>query len=287
MALSDNHRPKVTPKFSIITTCKGRLRDLKQSLPTFLAQRDAEVIVVDYDCPDRTAAYLTEHAPQVVAVVVEDKPRFHLSHARNLGAARAAGEFLLFLDADISIMPGFTAQLSSLMKSGLYGVFEGRDSIRGSCVVDHALFERVGGYDETFEGYGGEDLDFYYRLAVAGGRQITLARENIVSVIEQSTQQRERFRGNNLRLQYVRAMTYFQAKATIMKLAGSRELSPEVRRQIFAMVDQQVASLLEGTRDLKLRFHLPDLFDDKAAGAGVFADLEFSRSILVEVRRKT
>jgi hypothetical protein len=44
----------MTPKFSIVTTWKGRLRDLQQSLPTFVSQAAAEVVVVDYDCPEGT-----------------------------------------------------------------------------------------------------------------------------------------------------------------------------------------------------------------------------------------
>jgi len=44
----------MAPKFSIVTTCKGRLGNLQQSLPTFVAQAAAEVVVVDYDCPEST-----------------------------------------------------------------------------------------------------------------------------------------------------------------------------------------------------------------------------------------
>ena len=44
----------MAPKFSIVTTCKGRLGNLKQSLPTFVAEAAAEVVVVDYDCPEGT-----------------------------------------------------------------------------------------------------------------------------------------------------------------------------------------------------------------------------------------
>ncbi len=46
---------RAKPKFSIITTCKGRLEHLKQTLPAMLAQKDSEVIVVDYSCPHGTA----------------------------------------------------------------------------------------------------------------------------------------------------------------------------------------------------------------------------------------
>ena len=44
----------MTPRFSIITTCKGRLENLKHTLPKFLRQENTEVVVVDHDCPDHT-----------------------------------------------------------------------------------------------------------------------------------------------------------------------------------------------------------------------------------------
>src|ERR1700674_5706017 len=105
----------MTPQFSIITTCKGRLGDLKLSLPTFLAQDGAEVIVVDYDCPDGTSAYVARHHPEVRLVAISGRPKFNISHARNLGAAAAMGEFLVFLDADVLVAGHFLAHLSGVM----------------------------------------------------------------------------------------------------------------------------------------------------------------------------
>src|SRR5260370_11681104 len=43
----------VHPRLSVVVPCKGRLQHLRRSLPTFVAQPDSEVIVVDYDCPDK------------------------------------------------------------------------------------------------------------------------------------------------------------------------------------------------------------------------------------------
>jgi GT2 family glycosyltransferase len=49
----------------------------------------------------------------------------------------------------------------------LRGVFLRRPP--GHCVwVRRGLFDRVGGFDERFEGWGGEDLDFVFRLDVVG-----------------------------------------------------------------------------------------------------------------------
>ena len=51
------------PTFSIVTTCKGRLEHLQRSLPSFAAQSGAEVVVVDYDCPDGTGIGLQRTFP--------------------------------------------------------------------------------------------------------------------------------------------------------------------------------------------------------------------------------
>ena len=58
----------MTPKFSIITTCMGRLDHLKQTLPRLLEQPDCEVIVVDWSCPQDTAGYVAKHFPAVNVV---------------------------------------------------------------------------------------------------------------------------------------------------------------------------------------------------------------------------
>jgi glycosyltransferase involved in cell wall biosynthesis len=135
------------PKFSIVTTCKGRLGDLRQSLPTFLAQNGGEVIVVDYDCPDGTRTYVAEHYPEVRIVAVDNKPIFNVSHARNVGAAQALGKFLVFLDADMLIGANFLDYLTTHMEDGSFGTFGSGvvNSARGSCAVDRALLEEIWG----------------------------------------------------------------------------------------------------------------------------------------------
>ena len=63
----------MTPKYSIVTTCMGRLDHLKESLPAMLAQPDSEVIVVDYSCPQGTGDYVAKHFPAARVVRVEGR----------------------------------------------------------------------------------------------------------------------------------------------------------------------------------------------------------------------
>jgi len=270
-------------KFSIVTTCKGRLDNLKQSLPTFLAQTGAEVVVVDYDCPDGTGRYVAEHFPQVRVVPVPDKPKFNSSHARNLGAAAATGDFLVFLDADMMIGAGFVDFLTQNMKGRSFGTFGGRvaNSARGGCVVERALFNAVGGYDEILEGYGGEDLDLYTRLRFLRARHVALPPEYITNVIEQDQGAREKFRGPNLRKQFLRGMAYQLAKDSLTRMTDNPKLNENLRRNIYGAVDRQLDSVFTGEKDLELRLAVPDM-----VRRGYLADWEFSRLLVVKVRRK-
>lgn len=88
--------PSLPQKYSIITTCKGRLHNLARTLHEFLKQGQTEVIVVDYDCPDGTSEYVARNYPLARLVSVTDQPKFNTSHARNLGAAQAAVNFWCF-----------------------------------------------------------------------------------------------------------------------------------------------------------------------------------------------
>lgn len=273
----------MAPKFSIVTTCKGRLANLQQTLPTFLAQTGAEVVVVDYDCPDGTGRYLAAHHPQVRVVSVADKPKFNSSHARNLGAAEATGDYLIFLDADMMIADGFVDFLAENMKGRSFGTFGGgvANSARGGCVVERALFNAAGGYDEVLEGYGGEDLDLYARLRFMRARHVNLPAEYIVTVIEQDQETREKYRGPNARKQFLRGMAYQLAKDTIMRVTDKPKLNEELRRLLYGAVDRQLDSVFTGEKDMELRLKVPDMIR-----RGYLADWEFSRVLVVKVRRK-
>ena len=98
------------PAISFVTTCKGRLAALKQSLPRMVAQPHAEVIVVDYDCPEGAGAWVAAEHPAARVVQVRDAPMFNIARARNLGAQAARGEWLGFVDADILLDEHFMEQ---------------------------------------------------------------------------------------------------------------------------------------------------------------------------------
>ena len=167
--------------FSIITTCKGRLEHLKQTLPRMLEQGAAEVIVVDYSCPDGTAAWVGKHFPAARVVTVEGEQGFSNWRARNLGAAAATGDLLLFCDADTILAPNAGEAIAKALPPKTYGFFKrnatarfnkaglrlGSNQLRGFHAIPAPAYRRLGGYDDVLRGWGaGGDTDL---LALGAG----------------------------------------------------------------------------------------------------------------------
>jgi GT2 family glycosyltransferase len=184
-----------------------------------------EVIVVD-DGSEEPLSLPERHLGLDVTVLRQERAGFGAPRARNLGAAHARGELLLFLDADMIPEPGCveaharwhhvcdyavtlgprthvdaagidaTAVRSAARGGELAPVFDGRDRFTPTWIDEHlrrtggltgadddlfrvvasgnlgvgaALFDRVGGFDASFDQWGGEDTELGYRLFVAGG----------------------------------------------------------------------------------------------------------------------
>lgn len=273
----------MAPRYSIITTCKGRLHNLKRTLPEFLKQENAEVIVVDYDCPDGTSEYVSGCHPSVREVVATDKPSFNASHARNLGAAQACGDFLVFLDADVVVTANFLANIDSKISSHSFALFgpPAQNSLRGSCVVSRETFERIGGYDELLSGYEGEDLDLYMRLRLIGAKKVLLDPIIVREVIEQSMEERVRFRDTDLKMQFLRGQLYLSVKEMVMSSQGVPVLELSFRQDLLAEVNRNLGALYTGEQDFVLEVTFPDRYK-----RGLLQEWEFSSSISVKARRK-
>jgi glycosyltransferase involved in cell wall biosynthesis len=159
---------------SIITTCKGRLDQLTETLPRLAAQTDCEVILIDYDCPDGAAQWAHEACPTVRIVSAPTRPRFNVSDARNLGAAVATSPWLMFLDADVVAVEGLAQRLLALATPGSFRIADPRPSeLCGAILVAAGDYHRAGGFDEAFQGWGSEDLEFLARLELLGLERLT------------------------------------------------------------------------------------------------------------------
>ncbi|MCA9285628.1 MAG: glycosyltransferase [Phycisphaerales bacterium] len=136
----------------------------------------SEIVVVDDASSDRTAACAVAAGARVVPVAVRQ-----IAAARNLGAAAARGEWLLFVDADTRVSPQVVGDAVEALRAGVAGggaqvrfeppvPFWGRIYLALFMVVwrplGHAAgcflfarradFEAVGGFDERY--YASEEI---------------------------------------------------------------------------------------------------------------------------------
>jgi len=157
-----------------------------------------EVIVVD-DCSSDGSAAVAEAAG---ATVLRTPGRMGPAAARNLGAAHASGDLLVFIDSDVCIhpgalarmrerfenepdldaligsyddepaAPGFVSQYKNLMQHYVHqnGRREATTFWSGCGAVRREVFLSVGGFDEAYRRPSIEDIDLGYRLLKQGHR---------------------------------------------------------------------------------------------------------------------
>jgi len=157
----------------------------------------AEILVV-FDGVGGPPLWLTDAGVKVVTTGDCRGP----AHARNLGAAEASGNVLLFLDADVEIAPdalerirtaftatpdlvalfgsyddapactGVVSQFRNLLHHHTHTSHPGRAASfwSGCGAIRSAAFFDVGGFDDDFRHPSVEDIELGLRVQAAGGR---------------------------------------------------------------------------------------------------------------------
>jgi len=162
------------PNIVGISTCKGRLDHVKQSSQSFLeaAQNKAQYLLVDYNCPEKTGQWVLENYPKANVLSINNNlDIFHKTVALNAGAKYAINnlnaDYLIFFDADTMVKVGFFKQVLPLLNSDRFIIVKNEKSTKdlvGFIIVPVKMFRESGGYEESFRGWGGEDLEFRLRL---------------------------------------------------------------------------------------------------------------------------
>lgn len=248
----------MTPKFSIITTCMGRLDHLKQTLPRLLEQPDAEVIVVDWSCPQDTAGYVAKHFPAAKVVKVEGKAVFSNWAARNAGAAQASGEYVVFCDADTILRPDAMEWIGAHVTPRNFGHFErsattqfnttnlrlGFNQLRGFHVLARALFIRFGGYDDILTGYAaGADTDLEVRLGIFGFKRVVLDPSLVEEVVEHGNEDRFRNHKIPIKTSYAAGYLYRKAKTALIRMRRRPNLPRPLREKLYGAALKAVQQL--------------------------------------------
>jgi glycosyltransferase involved in cell wall biosynthesis len=195
-------------ELSVVIPTYNRLDTLQHVIPSLLAQRtprDAyELLICDSHSNDGTTEYLARVSAEYPNVRHLPGAYTGRAMARNAGIAQAQGEVVLFNDSDIIADPqlleahlahhraqrdiavvGWEVQVNSIVdyeykrdhpekRGSLHPETRKRLSwlyfLTGNASVRREDLLRVGCFDESFTGYGHEDLELGYRLQKAGIR---------------------------------------------------------------------------------------------------------------------
>ena len=190
----------IVPAFNEEAYLGPTLRSIRSAAEELRGQADVsvDVIVVDNASEDGTAALARDLGAAVIHEPVQG-----IARARNAGARRAAGDVLVFFDADVIVPRNVLVAIGQAMRD--------RACIGGGVDVDYRpqlltvrlylrawrllarltgmvqgaaqfcrkdVFEQVGGYDESV--WIGEDVDFFWslrKLARRTGRNVRFLRE--------------------------------------------------------------------------------------------------------------
>lgn len=221
---------------AFITTCKGRLHHLQETLPLIVAQEPAEIIVVDYGCPQKSGQWVKENYPTVNVVNVEDDPGFCVARARNIGAQHSTSQWLCFIDADIKVSKGWVDWMHRILDPRFFYRASKKDGTRdketwGTCVCERKAFEFIEGYDEVFNGWGGEDDDLYARLELIGLAEFHYPHQYVSAISHPETERVLYHQIKNRRTQAIVNKLYSAAKHQILFLAGRGKRVPLETRQ--------------------------------------------------------
>lgn len=174
------------PLVSVVVPTNNSEATIEKCLRSIEAQTypNVEIIVVDNFSRDKTRKIAEDHKARIFESGAKR------SEARNIGAERACGDLVVFVDSDmeldssvvvkcvkkirekhdgviipeISVGEGFWAKCKALEKV----CYIGDDSIEAARFFKRAIFESVGGYDHELE--AGEDWDLNQRISKAGYR---------------------------------------------------------------------------------------------------------------------
>lgn len=231
---------------AFVTTCKGRLHHIKRTLPMLVAQSPAEIVVVDYGCPDGVGDWVDMNYPEVTVVRAEDDAGFCVARARNLGARKTTSPWICFIDADVQVMTGW----GDWMKKNLdprffYRAAKDRglreNETWGTFLCSRKAFELSDGYDEVFRGWGGEDDDLYRRLNFIGIAESSYPAK-FVEPLRHGDEERLAFYDSKERdIHHCVARFYLEAKLQIMLMQSKKHHPPiDVRLKIMNLVNDSV-----------------------------------------------
>lgn len=154
---------------------KNRAHHLKKTLIwNYSRAPRAQFVVVNYDSSDDLDSFMHGRVfGNIKYIRMPDRPNYDEAHANNVAHRYADGEIVVNLAADNFIESGFCEHLLSKLATRGCIVTAPKGSIAdvsGRIAMRKADFEMLGGFDESFNGWGGSDQDLIRRAMFSGFR---------------------------------------------------------------------------------------------------------------------
>ena len=172
-------------KISIVTTCMGRLHDLKQTLPKNIEDNkdyeNIEWVLVNYNSPDGMEEWVKANfmdmieTGKLVYVHTTEPVYYSMAHSRNIGFKVATGEIINSVDGDNLTNKGFATYVNKLAnEQPRKAIFaKGKRMMRGRLgFYKDEFINKLGGYSEDLGDYGSEDHDIVHRAWALGYRMM-------------------------------------------------------------------------------------------------------------------
>lgn len=195
-------------ELSVIIPCLNGGTYLARMLRSLADQRlgtDWEVVVADNGSTDDSMGVCRAFASELQLATCDASDRRGQAHARNVGAARASGTNLVFLDQDDEVSPGYLSAVSDALDRHPFvaasrefaslnpvwavrargtatssGLLPGLYPWAYGCTlaVARKCFDAVGGFDEEL--LCAEDVDFCWRIQRDCPAQLRLVEEAVL-----------------------------------------------------------------------------------------------------------
>lgn len=166
------------PTVAYCTTCKGRLWQLKQTLPVNLKNlpSDCTIIILDYRCPDNLYSYLLSNFQAQLTTgqlkyyrLMTPLPGFDMAFAKHVVHMLANTDIVFNLDAD-NFIGSITRELQELKRGEVFyprKVLNTATSRFGRIGFWKSDYLSLGGYRTSIRGMGNDDGDLLLRASHA------------------------------------------------------------------------------------------------------------------------
>lgn len=186
------------PFVSIVVPAYNAARYIAESLNALLAEDypELEIVIVDDGSTDDTAEIASLYVGKDSRIHLVIQPNGGVCSARNRGIREARGKYILPVDADDILLPGFVAWAVEQMeqhpevkvvvpRAEFFGARQGewclpdytpqllarKNMIPATALYRRSEWERVGGYNEQMQAR--EDWEFWINVLKNGGRVVT------------------------------------------------------------------------------------------------------------------